>query len=214
MKKYLALACALITPGLLFSAEKPDGVLGTNMVSVSALYSNIDLDYYDSGDLDFAGIDITMNQNLAKTKSCGVDLNMSYTYMTNQNYTNEISMDSRQFILGATIYRDGMISPFFRPIVGYVNEKVEGAGIGSETADTWIYGGQIGVELHLMRGLSLTPIVGYYNGSDDNYTSETIVGLGANYWFGEHLGMLGSVEYSNQEHISEIDFSLGMAMHY
>jgi len=215
MKKIIALICIVATPGFLFSAEKPDGTLGTNLVSVSGLYSNLDYGYYISGqDFDYAGIGIQINQKLTKTKDYGIDLFLSYSYMSNQNNTDVYSLDSRQFLVGATIYREGMISPFFRPVVGYINETYDDGGVSDDDFNCWIYGAEAGFELHLVRGLSLTPAIAYLNSSEDEMSSETIFTLDLNYWFNERLGMIGSVNYSSQEHIDSAGLSLGMALHY
>jgi len=212
MKKLLALVIALATPCLLLSAEKPDGMLGTNSISVLGLYSNVDMGHYESGlDLDYAGIGLELNQSLYVKNGSGMDLNISHNYTTNQNNTADYSVDSHDTFVGLTIYHDGMFAPFFRPVAGYSSSRFDNGTITNKE-DTWLYGADAGVEMHLIRGLSITPCVSYMSGSD--VSSYTNFGLDLNYWINERLAVVGGATYNKQDHVKSTDLFLGMALHY
>jgi len=214
MKKLLAIACIIATPGLLLSAEKPDGALGTNSISFSAAYANLDFSHYQSGmDLDFAGVSLGFNQSISKGQPFSMDMNASFSYMTNQNYSEIISLDARMTMIGLTFYREGMLSPFFRPVIGYGQLKTDYDNF-SEDDDSWLYGGRIGVEIHIKPGLSMTPYASYLNASEDALGSNTEIGLNMDFWANERLGIIAGVMYSKEYHVDAFGVSLGAAMHF
>lgn len=214
MKKLFALALALAAPCLLSAAQKPDGVLGTSLFSFEALYQNSDYGYYDDGDFDFVGFGVKFNHKLTSFGNIGMDLYMSTSYMTNQNETDQYQLDSQDGFIGLTFHRDGMVAPFFRPVIGYAKETVE-LSTGAELSwDSFLYGATFGAEVHLLPGFSATPFVEYLCASDNDARSITRVGLSLNYWITERLGASTSLTYCNSEHVDTTNISAGMSLRF
>jgi hypothetical protein len=200
------------------AVERADGTLGTNHIAVRGVYMNADMGEYVSGlDLDFSGVGFDINQNLYKDGDIGIDASFSYSYMTNQNFTNLYSADNHSYTLGTTVYREGVISPYFTLSGTHDSLKFnykQAAGTDWDD-DTFIVGGEIGAECHFMPGWSVTPYVltGVDVDADDDAWT-TAVGVSSVFWINSRIGVKGGVAYTNKMDMDVFVTHIGMALHY
>lgn len=198
--------------------ERADGTLGTNNIVVRGMYMNADMGNYVKGlDLDFAGVGFDINQNLYKNSDMGIDASFSYSYMTNQNYTDLYSADNHSYTLGLTVYRDGIISPYFT-LSGthdFLKFNYEKSNTRDWDEDRFIVGGELGAECHLLPGWSVTPyvITGVDVDADDDAWT-TAVGVSSIYWINSRIGVKGGFAYTNKMDMDIFVTHLGMAFHY
>ncbi|MBN1403581.1 MAG: hypothetical protein JW942_03825 [Opitutales bacterium] len=226
MKKLIALAIAATLPCIAFSAERPDGRLGTTMLTVGGIYANVDASHYSSElDFNFSGIEMGINQPVMERRGFAVDFNTTISHITNNNLGHYVDLDATTFLAGLTFYRDGMLSPYFRPVLGYSKisldlqnmDELDGWDEDDELSgsdSTWIYGAQAGVEIHLIRGLSVTPYISYMGFSEDILGTNTEVGVNIDYWFSDRFGVFAGFMYTTEEHIDATVYELGASMHY
>jgi hypothetical protein len=211
MNKFpVALVCLVLPASLCTAADKPDGFLGVDMVSVTADYSHVDLSHYDQSGADFRGFGIGFNQHMAEWDKLGLDITFSHSYMEDAGGLS-YSETSNMSMAGVTIYREGMICPFFRPYIGYVTAKNLDT---DETFDTLTYGAVAGFEIRLLSGFAVTPYVQYDVYEDDEGNDVTIWGITSNYWFTEKLAVIADVDYYTMDNVDSVSASLGMAFHY
>jgi hypothetical protein len=221
MKTKLTLALSLI-PAFAFSAsgapERADGVLGTDFVSVSALYSNVDMGHYQSGlDLDYFGIGARANKHIGVQGGVGMDASVMISGRTNQNNTETYTLDQNDYEVLLTFYdaNDGVFAPYFSAIAGYQTLNFKNKRYNfKEDSDNFFYGGEAGVEIHLLRGFSFIPYVDYLLSTDSDYGSQTSVGGMFNYWFTNRIGANFEMNYANNDHVDNLNFAAGVFWHF
>jgi hypothetical protein len=218
MIKRLLPALAMIPAAALCAADRPDGLLGTDYIIASAQYSNVDMGYYQSGlDLDYAGVGLWLNKHITNFQGAGIDVGFFFSNSTNQNYTSQYSRDSNDYELLVTLFKvsDGVFTPYFSAIAGYEKEDFKDKVVNyKENYDTGYFGGEAGVEVHLLPGLSFTPYLDYLVAEDGDLGSQTSVGASLNYWFTSRLGANIDTCYSNNDQIDVINFAAGIGFHY
>jgi len=220
MKKHIVLI------GLLYAAsstcalavERPDGTLGTNYIGVRGLYMNAGMgEYVDSLDLDFAGFGFDINQNLYKDGDIGVDVSFNYNYLTNQNNTDYYGADNYSYTLGATVFREGVVSPYFTFAAthDFLKFNYKRSSESDWDEDALIISGEIGAECHLLPGWSVTPYVvaGVDTDADDD-TWTTAVGASTSYWMTERFGFKLGAAYTSKMDIDFFTTYAGVSFHY
>jgi hypothetical protein len=218
MKKTIAVISVLALASFTCAhAARPDGTLGVDSVGVRGIYINASSDS-SSSDLDFNGIGLGINKNLFSNDSIGVDAGFDFGFVTNQNKKDIYGMDDCGYTLSATVYRTGMISPYFKAGITYETvdfDYTAEAGASDWSDDTVILGGEVGFECHLMPGFSVTPAISYgYDTRADNDAGQVDFSLTANYWFTERAGMQISGIYNTQNDNDFFEATLGFNFHF
>ncbi|HNX04350.1 MAG TPA: outer membrane beta-barrel protein [Opitutales bacterium] len=218
MKKTIAaisvLAIASFTGA---SAARPDGNLGVDRIGAYGVYLNTSSSVADS-DNDYTGAGFEINKSLVADKSMGIDVGFDFTYLSNQNNKEFYGMDDYSYTLSTTFYRPGMISPYF--MVGVAYETVDfsytpSTGLSDWSDDTFILCGGIGMECHLIPGLSVTPAISYgYDTRADSDAGVLNFSLAGTYWFTERLGMQLSGDYQTKNDIDQFALALGLSYHF
>jgi hypothetical protein len=158
----------------------------------------------DGNSYDYSGGGLGVNQNVYDGANIGIDVGVEYSWLNGNDY------DANYYVASATVFKKGVVSPFFTATVEY-----DDASEGSYDWDEHDAGGAIGIEVHLLPGWYVTPKVSYMinmeSGSDDQYTT---VSLASGYWFCDSLAVMGDVNYSAFDGSHGLWFDLGVAYHY
>lgn len=215
MKKNLAILSLLAISSCAYALDRPDGCLGTNSVGVYGMYINASRS--GGSDNDYAGSGLEINQNIFNNGSIGMDVSFDFGVISNQNRTDVYSMDDYAYALSTTVYRDGVISPYFKVTADYefVKFDYKDSSYDDFDDDTIIICGEIGAECHLLPGWSVTPFV--YSGvdtdaEDDQWT--TAIGTSTCYWVNSRIGIKLVGEYTNKNDTDQFYTSLGVKLHY
>ena len=218
MNKSLAALCVLaLAPLAGASVARPDGVLGVDMVGVQGIYINTSSSK-SSADFDYNGLGLSFNKNLLDNGEIGVDASFDFGFVTNQNRKDIYGMDDLSYTGSLTVFREGMISPYFRSFITYETvdfDYTEAAGRDDWNDDTIILGGEAGFECHLLPGFSVTPAIAYsYDTRADEDAGIVVVSLSACYWLTERVGLQLSTAYHNRDSSDVFQTSLGFSYHF
>lgn len=218
MKTPLAIASLALVPVVLNAQEKPDGQLGTDSLTLSAAYSNVDMGHYKSGlDLDQAGFVARLNKHIGADRGVGLDASLSFGTLSNQNNSESYDSTTNDYKLALRVYDQSYsaFTPFFALIGGYENTDFKNKLTKDKDSDgTAYFGGELGVEVHLAPGLSFSPYVDYSFPADDEYGSQTEIGASLNYWFTKHLGAEIDTRYSTNDHVNTMTVTAGVSFHF
>ncbi|HNX05682.1 MAG TPA: outer membrane beta-barrel protein [Opitutales bacterium] len=218
MKARLALAFLALPAASLCAAQRPDGLLGTDYLSASMRYSNVDMGYYQDGlDLDYAGVGLRINKHIAEQRGVGMDISILAGTASNQNNTSEYSRDTYDYSAALTLYEqgNGVFSPCLSIIAGYQKTNFTDKLIGyKDNFDTAYFGGEAGVEMHLLPGLSLNPYVNYLYATDGDLGAQTSLGASLNYWLTSRIGLCLDSNFTSDDHVDTVSFSAGIACHF
>lgn len=199
------------------AVERPDGLLGTNYISFSGIYANVRYDDSDAPDLDYSGMGLSINQHLFTRGDVGVDVALGMNYLTNQNNTDIYSLDQYAYNFSTTVYRAGMVSPYFRGSLSYDYAKIKykGTPSWSDDDDTIIFGMEVGAECHLMPGWSVTPfIAGQVDTDADDEAWTTTIGASTTYWLTERIGTTLTAQYTLRDQADTFSTALAIRIHY
>lgn len=211
MNKLAACLALALAPTLLSAVEKPDGLLGTDYVGLSGLYANAS---YEGEDVDFDGFTASVNKNLFLSgEGVGVDLGASLLYVRNTSFRSEAEADATEGTVDLTLFQDGMIAPFATLRLGYVNASLDD-GSDNYDYDSFGYGGTVGAEVHLCKGVSMTPYLSYLSVTKDEVGGQTLFGMKTTWWITSRFGVNSDVFYANVDDADVIAFTVGALFHY
>lgn len=198
------------------SAEKPDGTLGQNYVSVNYTYYDTDYSYFGEGHSYSRSYAVTMNGKVLDSSSWGLDARARYFYVTNITDSDLYDMDQHCGELGLTAYRKGMLSPYVAVSTSYRHAHVDiKNGGGDESSDDWQLDGRVGVEIHLLPGLAANFAIGNTHScsseSPKNYPRYV---AGVSYWFDDRVGASIFETYSAFSHVDAYATALGLMFRY
>lgn len=207
MKPQVALLSIFLFTTGLAAQDRPDGLLGTNTVSFGASYTKANANYA-KGDREYEGYRLSTNRNLYASNDFGIDAGLEYSYSRNHDWRNVYHLTEQDYAAYATIYRNGMISPFLTVGVSIDDARLSSKRyplINQSETNTLIEGA-IGVECHLAPGWWVTPAIYRVSklDSDNDTNSYTQYELGTGYWFNAHFGVSADMFYST---ISHVDYS-------
>jgi hypothetical protein len=207
----LPLSVCFLPSVLAAQSDKPDGLLGTDFVSVGPAYANVS---YDDVDVDFAGVTGVFNKSIYLKDNIGIDVGLEGLWGTNVSYRDDVDADAWQGAVCLNFYRNvEMLSPFFGIKAGYIYVSGDD-GSSSASYDSFGYGGVVGVEVHLVPGFSMTPYVMYEGLTEDDVDGQTAFGLKTVWWMTDRVGLVHDVYYSNVDDADFILTSLSAAIHF
>jgi hypothetical protein len=211
MNKLAACLALAIAPSLLSAVEKPDGLLGVDYVGLSGMYANVS---YENVDMDYNGVAASFNKNLFRSDSgVGFDLGTTLIYSRNLNMREIADTNSTQGTLDLTLFQDGLAAPFATLSLGNVNASEDSGGANYDF-DSFVYGGTVGVEVHVFPGISATPYVAYLDSTEDNAGGQTYAGLKATWWITSRIGLNTDANYANVNHSDMLTAVFGALFHY
>jgi hypothetical protein len=211
MNKLVACLALALAPSLLSAVEKPDGLLGTDYAGLSALYANASV---EDVDVDFDGLTAAINKNLfLSSEGVGVDLGASLLYVRNSSDRDVAKAHATEGTVDLTLFQDGMIAPFATMRLGFVSACLKD-GSDDYDYDSFGYGGTVGAEVHLARGVSMTPYLSYLSVTKDEVGGQTLFGMKTTWWITSRFGVNSDVFYANVDDADVIAFTVGALFHY
>jgi hypothetical protein len=204
MKIPLVVAALAIIPMLAFAAERPDGLLGTDAVSLNYTYINDNYGYYDEDDYNCASYGIGLNKSVIDREKFGIDANLRYYYTRNLSNSDELCHELHSGEAGATFYMKGMISPFFSGSVYYQHVNVDYKTFDYTYSDeAWSIEAKAGAEIHFVPGFSGRVYVAEKHVCKDSEPeNNTRYGFDVLYWFTSRVGLSIGETYTTFDHIN------------
>lgn len=206
MKHTLSILALLSLPAALFAQPVETGFFGTDSLTLSVEYQDVDQTWYHGGDdYSYSAPKLMANLNLFENANgLGVDIQGGMKYWRNNNYRRDFHYNSTVLGIGAVVYdRIGRIAPFAGIEFGYNHWEFNyrNSSYADDSGDQTAFKPKIGVEILVAPGFYLKPKISYTipcNGDDDNFFTYTLDAL---YWVSDDIGVEASIGYSNQDHI-------------
>jgi hypothetical protein len=217
MKTSHAILALLAVPSCIFAAEKPDGVIGTDYVNAFYTYYSDNYGYYNMSDETFNGFGVGVNKNVINGEKYRVDAGMKYYYVHSLDNGDVYDYTQNTIAASGTVFMKGMVSPFVGATVFYHFSDVDYKGTDSfDDSDTsWVVSGKVGVEIHLMPGLSGTVFVAESHDCDGDYpANSTQYGFSVAYWFTGRMGLSVGETYISTCHIDEYATTVSLMYHF
>ena len=205
----LAAACALGLSSAALAAEDaapvsaPVVTIGRGLLGES--YSAMSYRYIDlhGTSADAHAFDFTLNQNVSE----GFDVLLDYTYKNSEALAGGHA-NQRMFDLGVRAFTNTRgFKPYVEAGLGWQWAK---APLGYR-ANSPAYFLGTGVEFQMARDLALTPFVRYTDATKHGIGHEVDCGIKANYWLGEHVGIMTSISRDNSR---DMRYGLGLTFRY
>ena len=174
------------------------GLLGESYSALS--YRYIDL---HGTSADAHAYDLTLNQNVSE----GFDVLLDYTYKNAEALAGGHA-NQRMFDLGVRAFTSTRgFKPYVEAGLGWEWAKVP----HGYRANSPAYFLGTGVEFQVARDLALTPFVRYTDATKHGIGHEVDYGIKANYWLGEHAGIMASVSRDNSR---DMQYGIGLTFRY
>ena len=217
MNKHLLLLTLLAATSSAYGLDRPDGCLGTDYFGIRCMYMSAKSGHGGGADLDYIGPGVEINKHVLDNGEIGVDLSFDFELMKNQNRTNVYDLSDYNYTLGATVYRKGAFSPYFKFNAGYEKFELDHKNnfIPDIDEDTINLGGEIGVECHLTPGWSVTPFFAENADTDAKSNQWTwTAGVASSYWVNSLVGVRVTGGYSDNNGEDSFRTTFAAICHY
>jgi len=194
------------------AAEKPNGILGVDAISVNYTYFNSDLSHYGEADYNAEGFEIGINKNILDRAQFGVDANLGYAYATNLSLTDEADLHQHTVGAGATVFMKGAIRPFFSFATEFFHTDVNYKdGEPDYSEQSWMLVGRGGVEMTIADGLSGRLYLAERHFCDGD-SPKNIISYNAEvvYWLTDKAGLSLGESYSLSDHVRQLSTSVAV----
>jgi hypothetical protein len=202
-KAILPLLSLIAVSPALNAAEKPDGILGVDLLSAGYTYYHDDYGHYRVADQCAYSLNLLLNKNLWSNADFGLDARVRYFYVANLSGSNLYDMEEHNGELGANFFMKGRIRPFVGVSTYYRHDEIEDKETGMNSTDnSWQLEGRAGAEFVITNGLSANLQISETH-TCKSVSPKNITRYGATvaYWVSDRVGLTLGESYTPHEHV-------------